>query len=46
MQAAPQDERVLVRADKGIELGCEAQRQYLHEDLGDEVGQAYGPVIA
>lgn len=37
VQAAARDERVLVGADEGIELGSEAQRQNLREDLGDEV---------
>lgn len=44
VQAASWDERVLVRAEKVIEPGHQAQREDLREVLGEEVNQALGPV--
>ena len=46
MQRASRDERVLVCADEGIKLGREMQREDLREDLGDEVDEAYRPVVS
>ena len=46
MQASFRDERISARADEVVELGRMAEREDLGEDLGDEVDEAYGPVVA
>lgn len=45
MEAASGYESILNRADKVVELGREAQRENFGEDLGNEVDEAYGPVV-
>ena len=39
MQTASSDKRVLVHAEKGVELGREAGRQNLRKDLDNEVDE-------
>ena len=46
MQVSSRDERILAGADKGVELGREAQRQDFGEDLGEQVNEANGPEVA
>lgn len=46
VEAPPDDERVLVAADKAVELWSKPERESLSENLGHDVNEAYRAVVA